>query len=149
MELFDISQHYHRVVTSHVLASELLIRFVCAFTVKYLSQLESGESWALVTARYYGESPRMLIELFGSSEPQDDALTATMLLSSYEMTATEGQKHRKHYFGAIMLIRTHSISASFVGIHGANFWVHIRHEIVIALVNDSMLQINPSKRNVN
>jgi hypothetical protein len=149
MDLFDHEAHYQRAVTRRVLVSELLLRCVCAFTAKHLSLLVSGETWTPVAARYYGESLRMLIELFSSpSTPQDDALTATMLLSSYEMVATEGQEHRRHYSGAMMMIKTRGINARSVGMDKANFWVYIRHEIVVALVTESTLQISPKDWNV-
>lgn len=145
MDIFDHKAHYQRVVTSRLLVSELLLRCVCAFTAKNLSLMESGQSWVPIAARYYGESLRMLIELLGSSAPHEDALTATMLLCSYEMLANEGQEHRRHYSGAVTLIKTHGISASSTGMDRANFWVYVRHEIVVALVNETKLQISPEE----
>lgn len=91
----------------------------------------------------------MLIELLGSTVPQDDALTATMLLSSYEMIAAQGQEHRRHFYGALMLIKTHGICARSVGLDKANFWIYIRHEIVVALVTESQLLLSPEDWNVN
>lgn len=148
MDLFDHASAYQRAITRRLLVSELLLRCVCAFTAKHLSLLVSGEIWKPVAAQYYGESLRMLIEHLGSSAPQEDALTATMLLSSYEMIATQGQEHRRHFFGAMMLIKTHGISACSVGLDRANFWIYIRHEIVVALANESSLQVSPKEWNV-
>ena len=148
MDLFDHEATYQRAVARRVLSSELLLRCVCAFTAKHLSLLHSGEIWKPTAARYYGESLRMLIELLGGGGPQDDALTATLLLCSFEMIAAEGTEHRRHFFGAMMLITTHGINACSVGIHRANFWVYIRHEIVVALVNESSLLLSPDTWNV-
>ena len=149
MDLFDHEATYQRAVARRVLSSELLLRCVCAFTAKHLSLLQSGGIWKPTAARYYGESLRMLIELLGGGGPQDDALTATLLLCSFEMIAAEGSEHRRHFFGAMMLITTHGINACSVGIHRANFWVYIRHEIVVALVNESSLLLSPDTWNVN
>lgn len=149
MDLFDHEATYQRAVARRVLRSELLLRCVCAFTAKHLSLLESGEIWKPAAARYYGESLRMLIELLGGGGPQDDALTATMLLCSFEMIAAQGSEHRRHFFGAMLLITTHGINACSVGIHRANFWIYVRHEIVVALVNESSLLLSPDRWNVN
>lgn len=148
MDLFDHSCTYQRVVPQRVLSSELLLYCVCAFTSKHLSLLISGEIWASVAGRYYGEALRMLIELLGSTVPQDDALTATMLLSSYEMIAAQGQEHRRHFYGALMLIKTHGICARSLGPDRANFWIYIRHEIVVALMTESKLLLSPEDWNV-
>ncbi len=91
----------------------------------------------------------MLIQLLGSTAPQDDALTATMLLSSYEMIAAQGQEHRRHFYGALMLIKTHGICARSVGLDKANFWIYIRHEIVVALITESKLLLSPNEWNVS
>ena len=90
----------------------------------------------------------MLIELLGSTAPQEDALTATMLLSSYEMIAAQGQEHRRHFYGALVLIKTHGICAHSVGLDKANFWIYIRHEIVVALMSESKLLLSPKNWDV-
>ncbi len=149
MDLFDHEATYQRAVARRVLHSELLLRCVCAFTAQHLSLLKSGEIWQGAAARYYGESLRMLIGLLGSPMPQDDALTATMLLCSFEMIAAQGSEHRRHFFGAMLLIKTHGISARSVGIDRANFWIYVRHEIVVALINESSLLLNPDTWNVS
>ena len=148
MDLFDHDTTYQHAIARHVLHSELLLHCACAFTAKHLSLLASGHIWKPVAERYYGESLRMLIELLGSSAPQTDALTATMLLCSYEMIAAQGGEHRRHFSGATVLITMHGINASSVGIDRANFWVYVRHEIVVALVNESSLLLNPQSWNV-
>ena len=147
MDLFDHTATYQRDVTRRVLESELLLRCVCAFTAKHLSLLASGEIWTAVAARYYGQSLRMLIQLLSKMEDQHDALSATMLLSSYEMIAAQGQEHRRHFYGAMMLIRSRGISARSLGLDRANFWIYIRHEIVVALVTESPLLLSPKEWN--
>ena len=149
MDLFDHSCTYQRVVPQRMLSSELLLYCICAFTSKHLSLLVSGEIWTPVAGRYYGEALHMLIQLLGSTAPQDDALTATMLLSSYEMIAAQGQEHRRHFYGALMLIKTHGICARSVGLDKANFWIYIRHEIVVALMTERKLLLSPKEWNVN
>lgn len=148
MDIFDHEAHYQRTVTRRVLISELLLQCVCAFTAKNLSLLESGEIWTAAATQYYGKSLRMLIDLLGSSAPQDDALTAIMLLSSYEMITTDGPEYWQHYSGTMVMIRTQGIDARSVGLDRANFWIYIRHEIVIALVNESPLKFGPREWNV-
>ena len=145
MDLFDHSCNYQRVVPRRILSSELLLYCICAFTSKHLSLLVTGDIWAPVAGRYYGEALRMLIELLGSTAPQEDALTATMLLSSYEMIAAQGQEHRRHFYGALVLIKTHGICASSVGLDKANFWIYVRHEIVVALMSESKLLLSPKE----
>ena len=132
-----------------MLTSELLLYCICAFTSKHLSLLVGGEIWASAAGRYYGEALRMLIQLLGSTVPQDDALTATMLLSSYEMIAAQGHEHRRHFYGALMLIKTHGICARSVGLDKANFWIYVRHEIVVALITESKLLLSPNEWNVS
>lgn len=148
MDLFDHSCTYQRVVPRRIVSSKLLLYCICAFTSKHLSLLVSGEIWTAVAGRYYGEALHMLIELLGSTFPQDDALTATMLLSSYEMIAAQGQEHRRHFYGALMLIKTHGICARSVGLDKANFWIYVRHEIVVALMTESRLLLSPKEWNV-
>jgi hypothetical protein len=149
MDLFDHACTYQRVVSRQIMDSELLLHCVCAFTAKNLSLLPSGMAWVSAAAHHYGESLRLLRELLNNSIPQENALTATILLSSYEMIAAQGQELQRHFFGATLLIRTHGISASSHGINRANFWIYIRHEVVVALVNESPLQMSPTEWNAN
>lgn len=148
MDLFDHSCTYQRIVPQRMLSSELLLYCICAFTSKHLSLLDCGRVWTPVAGRYYGEALHMLIELLGSTTSQDDALTATMLLSSYEMIAAQGQEHRRHFYGALMLIKTHGICARSVGLDRANFWIYIRHDIVVALMTERKLLLSPDEWNV-
>ena len=149
MDLFDHSCTYQRVVPQRTLSSKLLLYCTCAFTSKHLSLLVGGETWGSAAGRYYDEALHILIQLLGSTAPQDDALTATMLLSSYEMIAAQGQEHRRHFYGALMLIKTHGICARSVGLDKANFWIYIRHEIVVALVTESKLLLSPNEWNAS
>ncbi|KAK0630318.1 hypothetical protein B0T17DRAFT_218509 [Bombardia bombarda] len=148
MDIFDHTCAYQREVPRRCLTSGLVLNSVCAFTAKNLSLLPSGDVWAATAARYYGDSLRMLIRYLNSSSPQSDALTATMLLCSYELIAARGHEHQRHCYGALTLITTHGITAQSLGMDRANFWIYIRHEITVALVNEVPLQINPTEWNV-
>lgn len=148
MDIFDHTCAYQREVSRRCLTSELLMSCVCAFTAKHLSLLPSGDIWTAAAARYYGNSLRALIQYLGSP-PQDDALTATMLLCSYEMIEAQGQEHQRHLYGAMTLIQSHGISAQSLHMNRADFWIYIRHEITVALVNEMPLQLNPEDWNVN
>ena len=83
-----------------------------------------------------------LINEVSCPEPHSDALTAAMLLSSYEVVEASEASHRSHYQGALGLIRTRGISATSTGLDRANFFVYVRHEITIALANESSLQLD-------
>jgi len=65
-----------------------------------------------------------------------------MLLSSYEVVEASEASHRSYYQGALDLIRTRGISATSTGLDRANFFVYVRHEITIALANESSLQLD-------
>ncbi|KAH6643361.1 C6 zinc finger domain protein [Truncatella angustata] len=149
MDIFDHTCAYQREVPRRCLNSELLMRSICAFTAKHLSLLPSGLIWASAASGYYGDSLRLLIRHFNSDDPPDDALTATVLLSSYEMIAAQGREHQRHFYGAMVLITTRGINALSQGMDRANFWVYIRHEITVALVNETPLQINPREWNAS
>ncbi|KAI1853593.1 hypothetical protein JX266_001577 [Neoarthrinium moseri] len=145
MDIFDHGCSYQREVPRRSLTSELLMKSICAFTAKHLSLLPSGQIWAAPASTYYGDALRLLIRHLASDAPHEDALTATILLSSYEMVAAQGQEHKRHFHGAMVLIMSRGISARSLGMDRANFWIYVRHEITVALVNETTLQIDPSK----
>ncbi|OCL10066.1 hypothetical protein AOQ84DRAFT_397047 [Glonium stellatum] len=149
MDVFDHNCTYQRVVCQRALVSELLLRCVCAFAAKQLCLLPSGEIWTSVATKYYSQSLNLLIKQLNNPEPQSDALTAVMLLSSFEMLMDQSQDHRRHYEGAMKLIRTQGISARSIGLDRANFWIWIRHEIIVALWNESPLQLSPKYWNIS
>ncbi|KAK7413504.1 hypothetical protein QQX98_007652 [Neonectria punicea] len=149
MDIFDHDCSYQREVLRRCTTSELLIRSVCAFTAKNLSLHPSGDVWAAAAARYYGESLRILIDYLDRDRPHEDALTAAMLLCSYEMIASQGLEHRRHLYGAMILIVHRGVDASSVGLDRANFWIYIRHEITVALFHKTALQISPEKWHVD
>jgi Fungal specific transcription factor domain/Fungal Zn(2)-Cys(6) binuclear cluster domain len=143
MDIFDHDCTYQREVGRRALSSELLGRCICAFTAKHLSLLASGEVWRPVASRYYGEALNLLIKELGSPEPQSDALTAAMLLGSYEVLAAQDHEHQRHYQGAMKFINVRGIIASSVGLDKANFWIYGRHEISVALAKESPAQLDP------
>ncbi|ORY68269.1 uncharacterized protein BCR38DRAFT_129443 [Pseudomassariella vexata] len=150
MDIFDPDDTYETEILRRALYSELLLRCICAFTAKQLSQLASGDRdvWQPVASRYYLEALNRLISEVSCPEMHSDALTAAMLLSSYEHLAASDASHRSHYQGALNLIRSRGISANSDGIDRANFFVLVRHEISVALANESPLQFDPRDWNV-
>jgi hypothetical protein len=151
MDIFDHTRSYQCEVLRRCLTSALLTKCVCAFTAKQLSLIPSGgDLWAAPAARYYGDALRLLIQHLDSSpgSAKGDALTANMLLSSYEMLEAHSHEHQRHLRGASALIRMQGIDAQCQGMDRANFWIYVRHEITIALENETALQLSPSEWNV-
>nr|POE93180.1 hypothetical protein CFP56_19192 [Quercus suber] len=149
MDIFDHDCTYQREVLRRCTTSELLVRSVCAFTAQNLSLLPFGGVWIQPATRYYGESLRILIDHIGCGAAPEDVLTSTMLLCSYEMIASHGVEHERHFYGAMLLILNHQVSALSVGMDRANFWIYVRHEITVALVNETTLRISPQEWNFN
>lgn len=89
-----------------------------------------------------------MIVALSCGEPDSDALTAAILLSSYEALAASSTSHQSHYKGAMNLIITRGISASSIGLDKANFFIYMRHEITIALSNEEPLQFDPKRWNI-
>ncbi|KAK3945112.1 hypothetical protein QBC46DRAFT_360656 [Diplogelasinospora grovesii] len=150
MDVFDHSRSYQLEVPRRCLTSALLRRCVCAFTAKQLSLLPSGEIWSVPAVRYYGSALRLLIQHLDSNpgSSQGDALTANMLLSSYEMLDAHGHEHQRHLHGALTLVRMQGINAQCQGMDRANFWIYVRHDITIALEKETALQLSPKDWNV-
>ncbi|KAI1924737.1 hypothetical protein LOZ12_000273 [Ophidiomyces ophidiicola] len=149
MDLFDHGCTYQRHVCRRALTSDLLLKCICAFTARQLCLLASGEIWSPVATKYYSQALNLLIKQLNSPEPRGDELTAVMLLSSYEVLAAQGQEHRRHYEGAMKLIRMQGISARSIGLDRANFWIWIRHEIAVSIMNETPLQMSPRYWNVS
>ncbi|KAF2817308.1 uncharacterized protein BDZ99DRAFT_431317 [Mytilinidion resinicola] len=149
MDIFDHSCTYERTISQRALDSELLLRCICAFSAKQLSLLPNGEVWTPVAARYYVQALGLFINEVDPSAPPEEALTAIMMLGSYEMIAAQGYEHRHHFLGAGMVIKTRGINASSTGMDRASFWIYIRHEIDVALTNESTLSISPRDWNVD
>lgn len=150
MDIFDYECTYQREVIRQALDSELLFKCVCALTAKQVSVVEpSGSIWGSVAARHYGEALNLLIQQLNRSGPQSDALTAIILLGSYELIAAQGREHRSHYEGALNLVKALGINAQSAGIDRASFWVYVRHEIFVALGNECPLSLSPNDWNVS
>ncbi|KAH2938881.1 hypothetical protein KXW15_008221 [Aspergillus fumigatus] len=131
------------IVARRSLTSELLLTCVCAFTARQLGLVASGEIWVPVATKYYTQALNLLIQQLRSPAPEDDTLSAVIILSSYEVLATQGQEYRRHFEGATKLIQMYGISAQSVGIDRANFWIWIRHEITVSITNEIHLQMSP------
>lgn len=147
MDIFDHNRSYQCEVPRRCLTSALLTRCVCAFTAKHLSHRASGEVWSSRAVHYYGDSLRLLIQHLDSNpgSSEGDALTANMLLSSYEMLDARDHEHQRHLIGASAFIRMKHINARSRGMDGANFWIYVRHEITISLQNSAPLQLAPDE----
>jgi Fungal specific transcription factor domain len=148
MDIFDHACTYEREVCRLSLTSELLLRCICAFTAKQLCLRPSGEIWTPIATKYYSESLSLLIEQLNDPESSDVALTAVILLSSYEILATQGQAHRRHCEGAMKLMRMQGISACSLHLDRANFWIWVRHDISVAIINEAPLQMSPKEWHV-
>ncbi|KAF2706892.1 hypothetical protein K504DRAFT_459319 [Pleomassaria siparia CBS 279.74] len=144
MDLMDHTSTYQLSIPRLILSSPLLFHCICAFTAKHLALANSGQNtfWEPIARQHYGESLRMLIDtLNGSNHGQ--ALTATILMSSYEMVSSAGLEDRRHFLGAMMLIKSQNITARSRGVDRANFWIYVRHEISIALTSEQPLLMDP------
>lgn len=140
----DHSCTYQLSIPRLILSSPLLFHCICAFTAKHLALANSRQNtfWDPIARQHYGDSLRLLISALNSSS-HEHALTATILMSSYEMIGAVGLEHRRHFLGAMMLIKSHNINAQSQGIDKANFWVYVRHEISVALSSEQPLLLNP------
>lgn len=150
MDLFDHEMSYQRDVVRRAFSSGLLLYAVCAFAAKQLSTVRSSEVWAPVAARYYGEALRLLINvLTDPAAHKEDALTAIIILSSYEILAAPGVEHKRHLYGAFTLIKTHGINAGSKALERASFWIYVRQDVVMALINECPLLLSPVDWNVS
>lgn len=164
MDLFDFTSIYQLRIPRLVLTSPLLFHCVCAFSANHLalSNASSNPSWKLVAVKHYGEALRLLIQAL-SMPNHEHALTASMILLSYEIHgAQRSEDYRRHFLGLTTLIRSRNITAQCTGkqigeasIHNsnayltsgterANFWIYVRHEIALALASEQPLVLDPS-----
>lgn len=107
MDIFDHSSTYQLKIPQLVIASPLLFHSVCAFTANHLalSNFNRNPSWKLTAVRHYGEALRLLIEVL-SLPSHEHALTASMLLLSYEIhEALRSEDYKRHFLGLSMLIK--------------------------------------------
>ncbi|ROW03105.1 hypothetical protein VMCG_05802 [Cytospora schulzeri] len=110
--------------------------------------VQVGGHWSAPAARYYGESLRLLIqnlECSQGSKASGDVLTANLLLSSFEMLEAHTHEHQRHLDGALTLIRVHGINSQGQKMDRVNFWIYVRHDITIAIENESPLRLHPEK----
>ena len=150
MDLFDHRMFYQRDVVRRAFTSRLLLYAVCAFAAKQLSTVRSSEVWGPVAARYYGEAlPLLMRVLTDPAAHKEDALTAIIILSSYEILAAPGVEHKRHLYGAFTLIKTYSINAGSKALERASFWIYVRQDVVMALINECPLLLSPMNWNVS
>lgn len=149
MDLMCHSSTYQLIIPKLTLTSPLLFHCICAFTAKHLSlSNRRSTNWGPTATHHYGLALRYLIDALNTpSHPH--ALTATILLSSYEIIAgIASEHHRRHLLGQIMLIKHRNINAQSFGIDKANFWIHVRHEIGFAQTTGRPLMLKPEEWNV-
>ncbi|KAF5851248.1 hypothetical protein GGP41_004087 [Bipolaris sorokiniana] len=80
----------------------------------------------------------------------EHALTASMLLLSYEIHgALRSEDYRRHYLGLVSLVKSRRVTAQSTGIDLANFWIYVRHEIVVAMASEQPLVFNPAEWEVS
>jgi len=147
MDIFDHGSTYQYKIPQLVLSSPLLFHCVCAFTANYLALSNSSHdpSWEVTAVKHYGEALRLLIEAL-SMPSHEHALTASMLLLSYEIhTAQRSEDYRRHFLGLTVLIKSRHVTAKSSGTDVANFWIYIRHQIVVAMASEQPLILDPAE----
>lgn len=115
MDLTDASCHYLREVSRLAAISPLLLKCACALTAAQFCFLTDNYIWKDVAVRYYTESCSLLRHALSNLEPASDAVTAAILLSSYEVLAEQNEEHQRHFDGAMRLIIARDIIAQVLG----------------------------------
>ena len=147
MDLFDFGSTYQLRVPQLVLNSPLLFHCVCAFSANHLalSNVSFNTSWKFVAVKHYGEALRLLIQAL-SMPDHEHALTASMVLLSYEIHGAQtSEDYRRHFLGLTTLIRSRGITAQCTGTDRANFWIYVRHEIALAMSSEKPLVLDPEQ----
>ncbi|RAR07119.1 c6 zinc finger domain containing protein [Stemphylium lycopersici] len=151
MDIFDHGSTYQHKIPQLVLASPLLFHCVCAFTANHLALSNSSHnpSWEVCAVRHYGKALRLLIEALGVPS-HEHALTGSMLLLSYEIQgAQRSEDYRRHFLGLTSLIKSRRVTAQSTGTDLANFWIYVRHEIVVAMASEQPLVFDPAEWEVS
>lgn len=151
MDIFDHGSTYQHKIPQLVLASPLLFHCVCAFTANHLALSNSSHnpSWEVCAVRHYGKALRLLIEAL-SVPSHEHALTGSMLLLSYEIQgAQRSEDYRRHFLGLTSLIKSRHVTAQSTGTDLANFWIYVRHEIVVAMASEQPLVFDPAEWEVS
>ncbi|KAF2098574.1 hypothetical protein NA57DRAFT_75813 [Rhizodiscina lignyota] len=149
MDIFDHRLCYQRDVPRRAIFSLLIRQSICALSAKQISLLKGGSVHGSVAAARYGDSLRLLLAAFAEPQSnQEDILTATILLSSYELLAAPGLDHRKHIHGATTLIKSQKIDSQCQGINKATFQIYVRQDIAVALMNECPTNLSPQEWNV-
>ncbi|KAF2460981.1 hypothetical protein BDY21DRAFT_403078 [Lineolata rhizophorae] len=147
MDLFDLSRTYSRAVPRRALSSPLLLRSICALAARHLSRLPAlrgrcpAPAWDPRAAAHYGDALALLIARIVRSEHPDAGADASTPTGDAGAAA-----HRQHFAGAHVLVRTRGIGPrSPAAVDRASFWVYVRHDIVVALRNESGLLLGPAE----
>ncbi|KAF7591641.1 hypothetical protein BBP40_001280 [Aspergillus hancockii] len=142
--------NFQRTVVKRALTSPLLMNAICALTARQVSMVDRAEIWESAAIHYYAESLNHLISTLNlPTSCPEDMLTATILLSSYELLALPGLEHRRHVSGALTLIRAHECKATSQGVIGVVFWVYARQDLAMALVHKCPTMLAPEEWGVS
>ncbi|EUC42912.1 hypothetical protein COCMIDRAFT_102248 [Bipolaris oryzae ATCC 44560] len=57
--------------------------------------------------------------------------------------------YRRHYLGLVSLVKSRRVTAQSTGTDLANFWIYVRHEIVVAMASEQPLVFNPAEWEVS
>jgi hypothetical protein len=146
MDIFDHGSTYQHKIPQLVLKSPLLFHCVCAFAANHLALSSSNynHSWEVTAVKHYGEALRLLIGAL-SMPSHEHALTASILLLSYEIHgAQRSEDYHRHFLGLTVLVKSRHVTAQSRGTDLADFWIYIRHEIVVAMVSERPLILDPA-----
>ncbi|CAI9633683.1 unnamed protein product [Alternaria burnsii] len=59
------------------------------------------------------------------------------------------EDYRRHFLGLTILIKSRHVTAQSSGTDLANFWIYVRHEIVVAMASEQPLILNPAEWEVS
>ncbi|EOA82153.1 uncharacterized protein SETTUDRAFT_98039 [Exserohilum turcica Et28A] len=63
--------------------------------------------------------------------------------------ALRSEDYRKHFRGLTCLVKARRITAQSTGTDVANFWIYVRHELVVAMANEQPLIFDPAEWEVS
>ncbi|KAJ6202619.1 C6 zinc finger domain-containing protein [Bipolaris maydis] len=97
-------------------------------------------------------SPKPKIRLTSESAflLQTYVRTVATWMDIFDHASTYQHKdYRRHYLGLVSLVKSRRVTAQSTGIDLANFWIYVRHEIVVAMASEQPLVFNPAEWEVS
>lgn len=144
MDIFDHHRFYEIEVVRRATSSALLLHSLCALTARQTEIVTRSDCAYGAASTYYVKSLRLLIAALADPQAcKEDILTATILLSSYEVLSAPGTEHRKHLYGAMALCRSHGSNAAIHPLGRASFWIFARQDVSLALINECPTALDP------